>query len=169
MSRSYGRSKIIVPIHTTDLVEEIELDEYSDFVLSNVSESWGDQLSLYKSYNQWWVKSLGNKPSVRRFAGFIPDEYELEFQSRYFNLWRLSVCLKNDKKITIIYKNRAVDGYMVNLVILHKKKSLPQFSFDFIVVGKEMLFKIIGDDITNRLDFDRNIDTDSSAMKAVIY
>ena len=169
ISRSYGRSSIIVPVRGVGLDYKIEIDEYDNFILSNVSESWGDQISLYKSYNQWWIKSLGNKPSVRRFAGFIPDEYESEFQSKYLNLWRLSICLKNDRKVNIIYKNRAIDGYIVNLVIFHKKKSLPQFSFDFILVGKEILFKTIGDDLINRLDFNRNIDTDDAAMKAIIY
>jgi len=32
-----------------------------------------------------------------------------------------------------------------------------------------MLFKIEGDDLTNRLDFDRNVDMDDSTMKAAIY
>lgn len=168
LSKNYGRAEIIVP-PIDPSIDSSEKDIYGNFILSNVSESWGDQLSLYNSYDQWWVKSLGNKPSVRRFSGLIPDEYEPGFQLKYLTLWKLSACLRDGRKLSIVYKNRAISGYMVNLIISHKKKGLPQFSFDFIVVGKETLFKIGGDTRVNYLDFNRNVEGDDPDMKAMIY
>jgi len=164
---------------------------YSDFILQGVTESQADDITLYKANPKWWIKKTKNKPVIKTFTGIIPEynrdpdmvyateEEEAEnvllkyveiFIDKYKYEWRASLCLddKDGTIIQIIYKDRKVFGYMLDLRIVKEKNEYARFAFNMLVISEEVVEAMDILDEEEDFEFYRNMDYEAAEWKSYI-
>jgi len=182
----YSRAKILKVIPGKSSVG------YGDFILQNVTEGQADDITIYKTNPRWWIKKTKDKPVIKNFSGVIPrysrdpDEtyvddaeeqehllinYVSVFIDKYLYEWRASLCLNSadGTLIQVIYKDRKVSGYILDLQIVQEKYKFASFTFNMLILSEETVEDIdIGQAGEDGFSFFRDANYEKEEWKSYI-
>jgi len=112
-------------------------EKYTNFILTNVVEAQTIRQNTVGISDGWYSKRMGSGINIYQFSGkLFPTQVE-EFERRYKNNYRASVCISEGNDLIIGYEGRTLHGFMLSLRITYGEKGA-NFTFNFIVTVTDM-------------------------------